>query len=505
MAKWIDNLAGRLGYQRAKTQRRNFQAASIGRLTANWNASQTSVNQDLKMQLNLMRARSRDLVLNNDYGKKFIQMVGTHVVGPSGFNLQVRVTEPDGRPDGLANDAIERAFAVWSRRGVCDVTGKMSFLDIQQLAIKTIARDGECLIRKVYGRASENPHGFGLQMLSIDRLDVNRNEVLRDGREIRMGVELSRYGRPLAYHVLVKNPADGVYTLNNGLMYERIPADEVYHLFVPYETEQIRGVPWMHTAILRLQNLGGFEEAAVIAARVGASKMGFFTSEDGDGTALADGTDANGNLIKEADPGIFDVLPPGYDFKSFSPDYPTANYEPFIKSCLRGIASGLGVAYNTLANDLEGVNFSSIRTGVLEERDNWMVIQNWMIESFLQDVFEQWLKQAMLNSAVTMPNGSQLPITKLEKFNRGYWQGRRWSWVDPLKDAEAAVLLINNRLKSRREVMSEAGRELDDVWAQLAAEQKLAEEMDIDLPENESAGSSMNDDESDDNLPPAVE
>jgi lambda family phage portal protein len=505
MAKWIDNLAGRLGYQRSKPQRRNFQAASIGRLTANWNASQTSVNQDLKMQLNLMRARSRDLVLNNDYGKKFIQMVGTHMVGPGGFNLQVRVTEPDGRPDGLANDAIERAFNTWSKRGVCDVTGKMSFLDIQQLAAKMVARDGECLIRKVYGRASQNPHGFGLQMLSIDRLDVNRNEVLKDGREIRMGVEMTRFGRPVAYHVLVKNPADGVYTLNNGLMYERIPADEIYHLFVPYETEQIRGVPWMHTAILRLQNLGGFEEAAVIAARVGASKMGFFTSEDGDGTALADGTDANGNLIKEADPGIFDVLPPGYDFKSFSPDYPTANYEPFIKSCLRGIASGLGVAYNTLANDLEGVNFSSIRTGVLEERDNWMVLQNWMIESFLQDVFEQWLRQAMLNSAIIMPNGSPLPITKLEKFNRGYWQGRRWSWVDPLKDAEAAVLLINNSLKSRREVMSEAGRELDDTWAQLAAEQKLAEEMGIELTPDEKSGSDDSADDMAGSLPNDVE
>ena len=489
MTKWFDNLAGRLGYQRAKPQRRNFQAANIGRLTANWNASQTSVNQDLKMQLNLMRARSRDLVLNNDYGKKFIQMVGTHVVGPSGFNLQVRVTEPDGRADNLANDAIERAFAAWSRRGVCDVTGKMSFMDIQQLAIKTVARDGECLIRKVYGRASENPHGFGLQMLSIDRLDVNRNEVLKDGKEIRMGVELSRYGRPLAYHVLVKNPADGVYTLNNGLMYERIPADEVFHLFVPYETEQIRGVPWMHTAILRLQNLGGFEEAAVIAARVGASKMGFFTSEDGDGTALSDGQDDHGNLIKEADPGIFDVLPPGYDFKSFSPDYPTANYEPFIKSCLRGIASGLGVAYNTLANDLEGVNFSSIRTGVLEERDNWMVIQNWMIDAFLIDVFEQWLKQAMLFGEVTTNNGAALPLAKFDKFNAPQWQGRRWSWVDPKKDAETAILLVNANLKARRDVMADAGYDLEDTWTQLMAEQEMADKMGIELkPAEQAAG-----------------
>lgn len=493
MAKWLDNLAGRLGYTRAKQAgRRNFAGADVSRLTASWNPVNISVNQDLKTQLPLLRARSRDLALNNDYAIKFLKMVGTHVVGPTGFSLQVHVTEPDGRPDGLANDAIESAFRKWAKKGVCDVTGKLSWLDIQQLVAKAVARDGEVLIRKVYGRASGNPHGFGLQVLAIDRLDVLRNEdaLTRDGNVIRMGVEMTKYGKPIAYHLRVTNPADGVYSLNNGAMYERVPADQIYHLFVPHEPEQIRGIPWMHTAILRLQNLGGFEEAAVIAARVGASKMGFFKTDDGDPTAMADAQDAQGNLIKEADPGVFDVLPPGVDFQSFNPDYPTANYEPFVKSCLRGIASGLGVAYNTLSNDLEGVNFSSIRTGVLEERDNWMVIQNWLIDSWLQDVFEQWLRMAMLNDQVVMPNGSALPIAKFDKFNRAHWAGRRWSWVDPLKDAEAAILLVNNRLKSRQDVMAEAGRDLDDTWRQLRQEQELAAVMGISLPSDDTIASS---------------
>jgi lambda family phage portal protein len=479
MAKWIDNIAERMGYTKAKSSRRSFSGAIVSRLSAGWNATQTSVNYDLRTQLNILRARSRDLTNNNDYAKKFVQMVGTHVVGPTGFSLQVRVTEPDGRPDNLANTAIETAFAKWMKRGVCDVTGKMSFLDIQHLVAKTVARDGEALIRKVYG-PDANAHGFGLQVIAIDRLDVDRNEDLRGGNVIRMGVEMTRFGKPIAYHLRTRHPGDGVYSLGDNL-FERIPADQIYHLFIAQEPEQIRGVPWMHSAIMRLQNLGGFEEAAVIAARVGASKMGFFSSPDGDGMPLADDTDDKGNLITEAEPGVFNVLPPGYEFTGFNPDYPTANYEPFVKSCLRGIASGLGVAYNTLSNDLEGVNFSSIRTGVLEERDNWMVVQNWLIDAFLQDVFDQWLSQAMLAGQVVMPNGSTLPLAKLEKFRAGQWQGRRWAWVDPLKDAETAVLLVNNNLKSRRDVIAESGRDLDDTWSQLQAETEMAAQMGLDL------------------------
>jgi capsid protein len=66
-----------------------------------------------------------------------------------------------------------------------------------------------------------------------------------------------------------------------------MPADEIIHVFVPEFAEQVRGVPWMYAALLNLVHLGAFEEAAVIAARIGAANMGFIESPDG-GKTLAD-------------------------------------------------------------------------------------------------------------------------------------------------------------------------------------------------------------------------
>ena len=57
--------------------------------------------------------------------------------------------------------------------------------------------------------------------------------------------------------------------------------------------------------------------------------------------------------------GSFVSLPNGVDFKAFDPDHPTSQFESFVKSILRQIASGLNVPYNELANDLEGVSYSS--------------------------------------------------------------------------------------------------------------------------------------------------
>jgi len=368
-----------------------------------------------------------------------------------------------------------------------------------------LARDGECLIRKLYGKGY-GKYGFQLQILDVDRLDWMLNVPAGDdGVAIKMGVEINKYGKVLAYHVLTKHPSDVQYYTASYSTRERIPVEDVYHLFIADRPEQNRGIPWMHAAMVQLGNLGGYEEAAIIAARVGAAKMGFFTAPDGDGSALSTEVDDNGNLMTEADAGVFGVLPQGYDFTPFNPDYPHAMYAEFVKAALRGIASGLGVSYNGLANDLEGVNFSSIRAGVLEEREVWMGLQNWLIEHFMDDVYETWLKWALLSGAITLPNGSTLPVTKFDKFNQATWKGRRWQWVDPVKDIQANIQAVNNGFKSRTDVIAEQGQDIEDVFMKLAEEEAMIEELDLDLqaanpnhPDANSADSKSADQETED-------
>jgi lambda family phage portal protein len=479
----VDRLAGSLGFTRRPDPRalaqakRSFAAAQVNRLTQSWPTANTSFDYDLKASLKALRGRSRYLAQNNDYAKRFLQMCITHIVGPNGFSLQSQARFGKGTLDTGANDAIERAFGEWARRGVCESSGRLSFVDVQQLLVETAARDGEFLVRKVPG--ADNRFGFALQILDVDRLDVDRNESFPDGRRIVMGVELTPAGVPSHYWLHKGHPSDAQW---QGMSrWERVPALEVYHGFRAQRPEQTRGCPWMHTAMARMQHLSGFEEAAVIAARVGASKMGFFTTEDGDATSLATDKGTDGALYDQVEPGAIPTLPAGVSFASFNPDYPSQAFDPFVKATLRGIASGLGVAYHTLANDLSGVNFSSARAGTLEERDNWMAAQEWFATSFLYPLFTDWLRQAFLRGAVTLANGAPLPFAQLERFNRPLWQGRRWQWVDPTKDIEANVAAIDAGLKSRRQVISEQGGDIEDVWLQLKAEEERAAAMGLQL------------------------
>jgi lambda family phage portal protein len=457
-------------------QQRNFSAGLPNRLTGNFNAFNTSLDTDLFTGLNTLRARSRQLTQNNPYGQKFLRMVASNVVG-QGFTLLNRASD-NGKPDTVDAKSIENAFSAWSRRGVCDVTGQLSFQELCRLILRTVACDGEVLIRKVRGKGV-NKFGYSLQILDVDRLMVNEQRKLENGNVMRMGVEIDKIGKPVAYWVRQNHPYDA-FMQTSAPVTERIPAEDIFHFFIPLRPEQRRGVPWMHAAIERLYHIGELDQSALIAARKGADSLGFFTSPNGlpmDPTAS--GSDAS--AIEVSVPGTFDTLPEGYEFKPFDSKYPNEVYPVFIKSALRAVASAIGVAYNGLANDLEGVNYSSIRSGVLEEREFWMELQDWFSDAFLIPLYEDWLLMALGMNAITGPTGFPLPATKYAKFAAHEWQGRRWGWVDPLGDLTASVLAINNGLKSRTQICNESGLDRDVVWQDLQREQEEMKSMNLNL------------------------
>lgn len=473
--KILDRLAARFGYAPArKPQRRSLDAGTVSRLTQSWAGATGSIDRDIWGKLELARNRARDLAYNNDYMRKFVNLVRTNVVGPQGFSLQVRAAFPDGKQDKIGNDAVESAFWRWAKRGVCEVSRKYSFPQLCHQIVGAAARDGEALVRRWY---SGNDYRYSLQLLDIDRLDLKKNEQLADGRIIKMGVELGLAGEPVAYHLRRQHPGDIYPYRIRGEEFERVPASEIFHIGVFERPEQTRCLPWAVSAILRLENLGAYEEAAVIASRFGAAKMAYWAPGEGgdDPAGFADESNpSTGEFFSDFEPGEVRVAPSGAELKSIDWKYPHEQYDVFVKACVRGIASGIGVAYSSLSNDLTQVNYSSIRAGVLEERDAWMLLQGWLIESFLEPMFEDWLRMALLTGQVTTKTGGAVGPDKFAKFNCAEWRGRRWAWVDPEKDVNAAILLIQNGLRSRRMIADEQGVDLEQVWADLELEQAEA-------------------------------
>lgn len=442
--------------RRPPTGKRIFQAASTGRLEQSWGSTPTTVDAWIYQHWSTLVARAREQAENNDHGRKFCQLCRDNIAGPDGFRLNAQVKDPNGTPDTLASSAIEDAFADFSKRKNFCVDKTTSRKEMERLMAIETMKTGEFIAIARYGRTL-NKYGFAVQVIDPVLLDPMHYQDLGNGHTIRHGIEFDSNGAPVAYYFRRMDERQVGYVTGLSRDYDIVPASNVCHIFIKEAVGQKRGLSAMRTALWRMRMLGGFEDAALVNARVGAAKMGFFRDPEGEETE---------DIPMEGDPGTFEDIG-SREFIQWNPQFPEQSIDPFTKSMLRSVASGLTVSYNNLASDLTSVNFSSIRQGALDEREVWKGLQEMFVEQWCEWLYEKWLERALLAEAITVA-GRPLKAERIEKYKAVAWQPRRWGWIDPASEMAANEKAIAMRIKSRSEVIAETtGRDSADVWQQI--------------------------------------
>ncbi len=466
---------------------RYYQAAVKDNLTAGWGTTILSADTAINSDLERLRARSRILSGNDPYYKYWLKLQNRNIVGARGIRLQMKVESsqnPDGSivMDDTANRIIEKGWNDWCRRQNCTVNKRHDFVMVQKLTLKSYFRDGEVFVRKLKGWKG-NSYRFALQLIEADHLDMRYSSTLSNGNIVRMGIEFNEWNEAVAYYFHEKHPGDYLVAQVSRTKRIKIAADKIEHIYDPERVDQSRGLPDGVASMTRANMLNGYQEAELVAARAASGKMGFFTTPDGESfEGDASEYDDEGNettVITEADPGTFDELPEGYGFTPYDPQHPTNAFSFFVKTILQGMASGLGINYNTMANDYEGVNYSSLRQANLNDREGWKECQWWLIEQLHQQIFEDWLLMALTTNQL-----SPLPASKFDKFNAATWRPRGWDWVDPLKDATANEKNIAMGVQSLTAIASEQGRDIEEIFQEIKSDTAMAKKYGIVLGNN---------------------
>lgn len=467
MAGILDKALKAVGLQRTRKVSNNgaFKGASGGTFW-DWIVSPTTIDYQIRTNLYRLRGNARDLALNNPIVRQYLALLAQNVIGHKGMKLLAQVRNNDGALNKGINDKIEAAWLDFWKSPFVD--GKQSGISGEQTLIKSVARDGEVFVRKVIDRGL-NKYAFGLQVIDPDLVDHTYNRPRsQDQNEIRLGIEVNQYGRAMALWIWTTYPED----INSSILHERIriPGNEIIHVFDAERSNQTRGFTWLNSVMLPLKHMDGFMEASVVAARTAACAFPIFEQSD---VTQADENAVNFEM--ELNPGKGMALPAGLKLANWDPKHPMIGTGEFVKACLRFFASGLTVSYNALANDLEHVNYSSIRSGLLIERDRWRVLQHWWISAFRVPVYEAWLPCALLSGALVLD--SRDPA----KFQAVKWIPRGWQWVDPLKDVNSGVIAIENGLASRTEVLAEKGEDFEATCEKLSDEKRIADSFGLDF------------------------
>ncbi|MBL8908032.1 MAG: phage portal protein, partial [Rhizobiales bacterium] len=65
------------------------------------------------------------------------------------------------------------------------------------------------------------------------------------------------------------------------------------------------------------------------------------------------------------------------------------------------------------------------------------------------------------------------------RFETCKWLPPAWPWVDPKSDIEAAVLAMQNNLRSRADIVAESGYDVEELDREIAADRQRAERLGI--------------------------
>jgi len=440
-------------------------------------STRASADAEIRNSLSKLRDRSREMVRNNPYAKQAKRTTQVNVVG-SGIKLQSQIQQVRGRkPSEAINRLIEEKWHLWTRAQYCDVAGRHSFHMMEGRATGALPEPGEAVFRIIRRPFGGSRVPLALEMIESDVLDEEyQGPTLAKLNEWRMGVEINEWGRPVRYAFLTRHPGD--YWFQNapqkGDKHVFLPAEDVIHLFIPERPQQHRGVPWFHSVMADAHQLQGYEEAAVIRARAGASVMGFVTSPEGE----LDGDDVEADRrISEFEPGMWKYLEPGQNVSVPNISSPDQQYEMFVKNKVRRFASGFGCSYETLSRDFSETNYSSSRLSLLEDREHWKVIQSYLIENFHNRVFREWLDLAVLAGELPFDDYDARP----ERYDTPRWMARGWDWVDPLKEAKAYRQMEQAGYMTKAQIVAKLGGDFFDNLTEFSREQQAAEELNVEL------------------------
>jgi lambda family phage portal protein len=299
------------------------------------------------------------------YAKRARGIVVNNVIG-TGMGLQAQVRNSRGEMHRRANDGIEYAWECWARAENCHTGGALHFSDIERLLMAEVFEAGEVFVR-IHERAfGDMGVPFALEIIESERVP-HEFQQYATGPNTRMGIEVDEFFRPTGYWIREQHPNDVGLSLAGTERVFRVPAADIIHLRIVERWPQTRGVPWVHAAAKTLNDMNGYADAEITAARGAANYMAHQETSDLDDPDVEEQED--GTFETTLSPGIITRGPGKMDF--FAPNRPNSAFDPFMNSMKRQAAVAMDVPFETFTGDYSQSNYSSSRLSLLDSRDVW--------------------------------------------------------------------------------------------------------------------------------------
>lgn len=373
--------------------------------------------------------------------------------------------DPDTGDSGLDAE-LKARWNEWAEdEDACDVAGERTFWDIEETCLRSAFVDGDICVLP-------NRDTGGLELVEAHRLRTPRNTK----RNVVHGILLDERRRRLEYWFTKEDldPHRALARVSDTKAYPVRDEDghrQVFHIYTSKRASQTRGITVFAPIVDLLAGVEDLGFAKLIQAQT-VSCFAIFRQRElgmqipsGDpkkGAQTTDTlTDGSTRLIEGLHAGLEVKGAPGEKFVGFSPNVPNPEFFPHIKLLLTLIGINLGLPLVLVLLDSSETNFSGWRGAVDQARLGFRRCQRRVKGRLHRPVYRWKLRQwgaddSDLARRIANPDGS------VDIFKHR-WRTPRWPYIEPLKDASAALLRRRNAMTSARRQHGEEGEDYGEI------------------------------------------
>lgn len=459
-----------------------------------WVANLLSPDDDITINSEILRARSRDLFMSSGIASGALRTMTTGVIG-SGMMLKIHI---DREILGLSEEQAQEwehktqfLWNMWSNTTDCDALNHLTFFQIQSLAYLSALMNGDVFVGFSSHKRLQSPFYLKLRLIEADKV-CNPNDIASIDDRILGGVEQNEYGEVVAYHISKKHPYS---SFNIEREWVRIPAFDqatgrpnILH-FRQEETriEQRRGVPLLSETLELFKQLKKYTDAEMAAAVINAmlalfirtndTSPNLFNTESLINAINSPGTQQTKSKIPlDMQLGNQSVmyLEKGEDIVTANTSRPNQNFAGFVEAILRQIGASTQIPYELLIKHFTS-SYSASRASMLQAWQMFKTRRQYFADQFLTPIYKVWLSEAIALGLIKADDFFSDPL-KMHAWLKCEWTGDAQGQIDPLKEVNAAQLRINCGLSTRAKEASElAGLDAQDILEERAAELKSME------------------------------
>jgi lambda family phage portal protein len=477
------------------------EAAQSGRRLGNWRPSISGPNSHAS-QNGTMRGRVYKAYMDMGLAVKGIDELTSQYIG----------TGISARP--MAQDKTLREDLVgWWEDWVVhsDFYGVQDFYGQQTQICRAWLMGGEGLAQFVREPAPTGGAKAGadlnlrLKLMEVDHIadssqiaSVGNNGATRAQRIVQ-GVQLDSAGRIEGYWMHPNHPADYAHYINVPVY---VPASQILRVFKPDRPGQLRGIPRLHAALVKMHGLDSFDDATLERQRIANMFAAFIKRPPRDNSELTERITAFSQAMKSSgatdaeiqaalgetfaamqeaqsgleryamQPAMMQELGYGEEVQFSNPPGADSNYRDFWAGQVTLLAAAIGMQPFQLTGDYRDLSDRAIRDGILNFRRMAEAdINNVMIHQFVRPVRNAFVDALLLSGRIKARDVAQ--AKKAQFVPDG------WHYMHPTQDVQADIMAVKAGFTSRSAVALRRGEDAETVDAARAADQQRERDLSI--------------------------